>query len=118
MITLSVMSSYLKRQERIAQRYHLLCEVLKPGMSREEVLAVLDQAGDFVVNSGMDEPGPHITLHIVFTDLHGRETYGAFELGFKDYQYIAAYIRGFDRTDHICDFHAYQIKPITPTVGP
>ena len=116
-IVLRVTSSYLKRQERLAQRYHLLCEVLKPGMSRDEVLAILEQVGDFVVQ-GTEQPGPHIRFHIVFTDPVDKDTYGAFDLGFKDYQYVAAYISYFDRTDPICDFHDYKIKPITPTTIP
>jgi hypothetical protein len=118
LVSLRVTYLYQKRQERLAQRYHLLCEVLKPGMSREETLAVLEQAGEFVVNGGMDEPGPIIDLYITFTDPVGRETYGAFGLIFNNYQYVGAYtLKSFDVTETICAFND-QIKSATSTVGP
>ena len=113
LVSLRVTYSYQKRQERLAQRYHLLCEVLKPGMPKEEVFAVLRQEGEFVVQ-GIDMPGPIFDLHIVFTDPHGRETYGAFELGFSNYQYVVAFTRNFDVAETICAF-GDQIKSATPT---
>ncbi len=37
-ILLTVGGLYLKHQSFLARRHHLLCEVLKPGMSKDEVL--------------------------------------------------------------------------------
>jgi len=116
LISLTAAFSYLKRQERLAQRYHLLCEVLKPGMSKDEVLNILDQVGDFLV-LGTEEPGPHIELHVVFTDSIGKDVYGAFDLSFKDYKYVSAYVRGFENSNVICDFHT-QIRSTTATYSP
>jgi hypothetical protein len=94
---------YVKRQERSAQRYHLLCEVLKPGMTKDEVLNALKQAGEFTVIG--DEPGSVIALHVVFIDPKGRELYGSFDLGFSDYKYVSAYRLNFESVESICDFH-------------
>ena len=33
-------------------RHHLLCEVLKPGMSEDEVISVLNQVGEFTISRG------------------------------------------------------------------
>lgn len=85
-------------------RHHLLCEVLKPGMSKDEVLNTLKQAGEFTV-IGAESPGPVIELHIAFTEPIGKDMYGAFDLGFSDYKYVSAYIRGFEYSDVICDFY-------------
>lgn len=86
-------------------RHHLLCEVLKPGMSKDEVISVLDQAGEFWMRD-TDSPSPNIELHISFTDPIGNFLYGAFDLGFSDYKYDRAYVIGFEREsiEVICDF--------------
>jgi len=115
-ISIATTYLYTKRRERLIQRYHLLCEVLKPNMSKDEVLHVLSQAGEFTA-IGAESPGPVIELHIVFTDPIGKELYGAFDLGCSDYKYVAAYIRGFESSDVICDFY-HQIKTATSTSNP
>ena len=99
-------------------RHHLLCEVLEPGMSKDEVLSVLNQAGEFWMRDS-DSPSPNMDLHISFTDFKGNVLYGAFDLLFIDYKYVQAYIIGFERESGtlICDF--YQPKqPITATPPP
>jgi len=40
-IILCVSYLYVKHQTLLEQRHHLLCEVLKPGMSPDEVLSIL-----------------------------------------------------------------------------
>lgn len=102
-IIFSMVFIYMKRQEHLSHQYHLLCEVLQPGMSKDEVLSVLRQNGEFTV-IGADSSGPVIELHIVFTDPKGKELYGAFDLGFSDYKYVAAYTRGFESSNVICHF--------------
>ena len=93
----------LKRQELVAARYHLLCEVLKPGMSMNDVLETLHQTGDFTVSSGVDT-SPNAQLHIVFLNPKERDLYGgAFEISFSDYKYIGAYVLNFDVSETICD---------------
>ena len=103
-VSLAFTYLYLKRQEYLAERYHLLCEVLKPGMSEDEVIGILHQAGNFTFNRA-DWDGGIIELGINFTDPRGKKLYGAFEIGFSNYEYQAAYIRGFESIDVICDFH-------------
>jgi hypothetical protein len=94
----------LKRQELVAARHHLFCEVLKPGMSMDEVFGILHQTGDFTVSSGVDK-SPDAQLHIVFLDSKERDLYGgSFEIGFSNYKYDRAYERGFDTSETICDF--------------
>ena len=94
---------YLRRQGNLAQRHYLLCEVLKPGMSKNQVLDILKQSGDVVVN-GAESPSPNVEWNVVFTDPKGQEIYGAFEIGFSDYKYESAYIRDMDTWNVICDF--------------
>lgn len=96
-------NAYVTRQQHLAQRYHLLCEVLQPGMSRDEALAVLAQYGTFTV-AGAEDTSPNVDLHVVFADIRGRNGYGAFDLSFWHGRYNMAYIRGFDSVDVICDF--------------
>jgi len=87
-------------------RHHLLCDVLKPGMSKDEVLSILNQAGEFTMNHG-EWPGGLIELGIKYTDPKGRVLYGAFDLSFSDYKYDRAYKQiGFERTSTItiCSF--------------
>jgi len=93
----------LKRQELVAARQHLLCEVLKPGMSKDDVLNVLKQVGEFKSNEA-NWPGGLIELGINFTDPKGRDLYGRFVLGFSDYKYASAYEQVFDISETICDF--------------
>jgi len=95
----------VRHQIFLQQRHHLLCEELKPGVSKDEVLNVLNQAGTFTVNEA-EWLGGLIELDINFTDPKGREQYGAFDLGFSDYKYDRAYISGFEREsiEVICDF--------------
>lgn len=93
-----------KHQQMVAARHHLLCEVLKPGMSMDDVFKILHQAGDYTVSSGIDK-SPDAQLHIVFLNPRERDLYGgSFELGFYDYKYHSAYIRGFDWYETICNF--------------
>jgi hypothetical protein len=108
--------NYVKYQERFAQRHHLLCEILKPGMSKGEVLNILEQAGEFSA-IGAESTWPNHEMHIAFTDPTGRELYGAFELSFFDYKYNGAYIRGFDNYDAICDF-SQAVTPAAATPKP
>jgi len=62
-------------------RHHLLCEVLKPGMSESEVLAILKPTGDFTMSRG-EWGGGYVELGINFTDTKGSILYGDFVLGF------------------------------------
>ena len=41
---------YLKTQNQIAQRHHLVCEVLKPGMSKEEVKTIINRVGSYTTS--------------------------------------------------------------------
>lgn len=102
-IVLTVAYLHLKRQEHLAARNHLLCEVLKPGMSVDEVLETLKQAGEFTMSRGEPSTGLLI-LGVNFTDPQGRELYGGFTINFFDRKYRQAYIRNFDYFEDICLF--------------
>jgi hypothetical protein len=92
----------VKRQDRMDQRQHLLCEVLQPGMSKSDILETLGQVGEFTVIGEVEDPGA--VLHIVFKDSENLEVYGAFDLDFVNYKYTRAYVTGFDYQELICDF--------------
>ncbi len=87
-------------------RHHLLCEVLQPGMPESEVIAILEQAGDFTMNRA-EWGGGYIILGVGFRDIKGRFLYGSFKVMFDDYKYKGAFTQiGSDiaSTNHICDF--------------
>jgi hypothetical protein len=93
-----------QEQEHLDQRHHLLCEVLQPSMSTNEVLKTLEQFGEIRVDGDVTQP--NASLYIVFENPEVYETYGGyFFLGFVDYKYIRAYDVGFDaRETTICSF--------------
>lgn len=110
--------SFTKQRQRLTMhyqaRYHLLCEVLRPGMSKDQVLSTLKQVGEFTV-IGRETTGPLFEFRIVFTDPKDKELYGAFDLAFSDYKYIGAYVRKFDSSDVICAFYpSIDPAPETP----
>jgi hypothetical protein len=100
-------------------RHHLLCEVLKPGMSEGEVVAILMQTGDFTMSRG-EWGGGYVELGINFTDTKGSILFGDFVLSFSDYKYDRAYKQiGFERTSTItfCSF-SQAIEPVSRTPNP
>jgi len=95
-------------------RHHLLCEVLKPGMSEDEVIRVLNQVGEFTMNRG-EWNGGSIDLGISFTNANVRNKYGRFSIVFFDYKYARAVVsHGSDNPEYICDFYKPS-KPATTT---
>ena len=104
-ISLPAIYLYLKHEIMLKQRHHLLCEILKPGMSMEEVVGVLHQAGEFTMSKA-EWLGGNVELGINFTDSKGQKLYGAFDLRFSDNKYTEAYIRyGSDNFEDICDLY-------------
>ena len=102
-VLVTVTWSYIEKQRHLAARHHLLCEVLQPGMSKDMVLDILKQVGD-IRDLGYEYLGPTYEMEIYFADEKTRETYGVFQVGFTDYKYDSAYVRGFDTYDVICEF--------------
>ena len=116
MILLATTYFYLRYQERLAQRHHLLCEVLKPGMSKDEVISLLNQAGNFTIRQAEWSSGD-FALDIIFTDLNVKQRYGGFfSVVFFDYKYARAVVsHGSDNPEYICDFYqATQSVTETP----
>ena len=95
---------YFKRQQLAAQRYHLYCKLLKPGMTEENVRKVLGQFGRFVDND--TEYGNNATWWVAYYDPKVTETYGGVFLLFVDHKYVRAYIEGFELelVEVLCDF--------------
>jgi hypothetical protein len=93
--------------------HQLLCEVLKPEMSEEEVLSALQQVGDFTIINRWDWGNEYrIQLRIHFTDPELDDKYGVFYILFLDNKYMRAgktYLGGDDEsgdpTDILCDFY-------------
>jgi hypothetical protein len=116
LILLAVAYSHVKHQELLVARHHLLCEVLKPGMSEDEVLEILHKTGEFTMNKG-EWKGGIAELGINFIDPKSRDLYGGFELRFSYNKYVQAYISSFDYFEDICNFYPL-IKPPTETPRP
>jgi hypothetical protein len=89
----------------LVRRHHLLCEVMQPSMSRDEVLKILQEAGDFTV-SEYASTDRFFALDVHFTDPQGLKGYGYFSLVFIDNGYARAVVpRGSDNPEYICDFY-------------
>jgi hypothetical protein len=103
-----VLVSFLLVRHRIMaleeQRHHLLCDVLRPGMSEEEVINILDQTGEFTLRRS-DWPWGDVELGIKFTSPDDIKSIGGFNLGFVNNKYNGAYRRiGSDNIIGICYF--------------
>ena len=85
-------------------RYALLCETLKPGMSISEVSDILNRKGNIIIREATGSI--EITHYsLLFTDQKEKDLYGGwFELDFVEGKYSRAYIVGFDYYKGICDF--------------
>ena len=86
----------------MVQRRHLVCDVLKPGMSINEVLGILHQEGGFTLQKSK-WGGGNIDLGINFMDPRGRDLYGGFDLRFIDGKYEQAYQLNPGTPALICD---------------
>ena len=95
---------YLQHQELLVQRHQLLCEVLKPGMSEDEVLRILKREGEFTMRQAVLSGG-NFALDIYFSAPNLSERYGDFSVVFFDYQYKRAVVTHGENPEYICDFY-------------
>jgi hypothetical protein len=107
---------FYKHQQFLTRRHHLLCEVLKAGMSKSEVFIVLQQVGDFKVDDYEDLQSGFFALDIRYTDPKVLENYGYFSLVFIDYKYERAVVPfGSGPPEYICEFsHPTGSIAVTP----
>jgi hypothetical protein len=104
-LVLTVTYFYLKHQEFLSQRHHLLCEDLRPGMSKDDVLNILNQIGDFKVNE-VDWSNAFFALDISFKNPNILAKYGYFSVVFIDNKYARAVVpHGSDNPEYICNFY-------------
>jgi hypothetical protein len=107
MVVFVLVSFLLVRHRTIAieeQRRHLLCDVLRPGMSEEEVINILDQTGEFTLRRS-DWPWGDVELGIKFTSPDDIKSIGGFNLGFVNNKFNSAFLRyGSDKYISICNF--------------
>jgi hypothetical protein len=76
-------------QGQLTPDYRLLCDVLRPGMSEEEVLTTLKSIGDFTINRGT-WGDRMIQIGINYSDPEAQAKYGFFYLLFIDNGYVRA----------------------------
>jgi len=96
---------FYRHQQFLIRRHHLVCEVLKAGMSKSEVFSVLQQVGDFKVDEYEDSQSGFFALDIRFTDPKVLKNYGYFSLVFIDYKYERAVVPfGSGPPEYICEF--------------
>ena len=94
-------TSQARRAERINRLRMLLCEEIKLGMSKDQVINILEQKGKIRINGNYDEP--NLNLGIVYVDSPLNEYYGSFDIVISDYKYVGSYISYFDDDyDTIC----------------
>jgi len=87
---LTLIGYFSKRQEALHQRqFHLLCEELLPGMSKEEVFNVIRQKGDFR-NRFFEFAKGQFHYDIYFLDQRMQGEYGDFSVFFVDWKYYRA----------------------------
>jgi hypothetical protein len=117
LISVAALYFYLKKERQLAQRHHLVCEVLKPGMSKDEVLNTLRQVGYFTTSEG-DWGNGNFVVGVNFTDQKIHEQYGNFEVAFENYKYFRAVVPfGSDNPEIICDFYNL-LESTTATPSP
>lgn len=94
------------RSERIARLKLLLCEDAKLGMTKEQVIGILEQKGKLQINGNYDEPT--LGLDIVYTDPFLNEYYGRFYVVIDDYKYVSSSIStGFESYQTICSLEGW-----------
>lgn len=104
-IVLAVTFFNLNHQEFLARRHHLLCESLKPGMSKDEVLSILEHVGEFTKSEG-DWGNGLFVVSINFTNPKVFNRYGYFTVVFMNYKYMRAVVsHGSSNPEIICDFY-------------
>lgn len=96
---------YNKHQEALSKRHTLLCEVLKAGMSKIEVLDILKKYGDFtLIDTNPSEKGLN-EIYISFTNQKNIYIDGNFSLLFENNRYFMAHKRlTSDTSELICSF--------------
>lgn len=98
----SFIKDYITYQERETAHYHLFCEVVRPGMLKDEVFRILEQAGEFQVKTVyMQYDETPTVLEVVFTDPKGKQLVGYLFL-FDD-RYDSANKLGFGTYETVCN---------------
>jgi hypothetical protein len=107
LLVISVIAFYYQNHNRLMnERHHLLCEILKPGMSKDEVLHELEQEGNITVIDGNWSEKFVGVIDISFIDSQNRNLRFSSQLVFRDNEYEGAYrlIRS-DNVEPICNFY-------------
>jgi hypothetical protein len=95
---------YIGHKAFLAQRHHLLCEVLRAGMSKNEVVNVLRQVGDFRIDE-IENTSNSFALAIIFTNPDIQKRNGYFLVVFINGKYARAVVpHGSDNPEYVCDF--------------
>ena len=103
----SLYREYSANQARLAERLDrlqlLLCEEIKLGMTKEQVIIILEEKGEMSINGNYE--GPNLNLDFVYLDQTLNEYYGRFYIIISDYKYVSSLMPvGFEKHEIICSF--------------
>lgn len=97
-------ASKVERSERMDRLRILLCEEIKLGMIKDQVISILEQKGEIRINGNYD--GPDLNLDFVYTDPALNKYYGRFNMVISNYKYISSSMPiGFEEYEMICSLH-------------
>src|SRR5690606_22324588 len=76
--------------ERVNRLRILLCEEIQLGMTKEQVISILEQKGEIRVNGNYDEP--NLNLGFIYMDPALQEYYGPFDIVIDNNKYVSSSI--------------------------
>jgi hypothetical protein len=88
-------------EKRTGNLHALLCEEIKLGMTKEQVISILEQKGELQISGNYDEP--NLNLGFIYVDPMLQEYYGSFDIVIDDNRYVSSSIStGFESYTIIC----------------
>lgn len=95
-------AAYQVKQAELVNRLHiLLCEEIQLGMTKEQVISILEQKGEIRIHGNYDEP--NLNLGFIYMDPTLQEYYGRFNMIIRDNKYFNSSIdTGFESYEIIC----------------
>jgi hypothetical protein len=88
-------------EKRIGNLHALLCEEIKLGMTKEQVVSILEKKGKLEMDGFFNQPS--FDLHVNYTDPTLFELYGNFTIVISNNMYVESFVNsGFESYQTIC----------------
>jgi len=88
-------------EKRLGNLHTLLCEEIKLGMTKEQVVSILEKKGKLKMDGFFNQPS--FDLHVNYTDPALSELYGNFTIVISNDTYVESFVNsGFETYEIIC----------------